>query len=115
MRSTAPVPASRPSLIAAAAAAVPPARGRSELAPFTNGVIQTQQIAAIPGSSEPMKPVKVKTVQIKAGQTRLASAGPAQPTTPITNAIQPARADVPETSSALVAKADINKADIQQD
>ncbi len=83
---------------------------RSELAPLTNGVIQTQPIAAIPGSSEPMKPVKVKTVQIKAGQVKLASAGAAQSTTPITSAI-PARADVPETSSAIVTKAEIAKTD----
>jgi D-alanyl-D-alanine carboxypeptidase len=111
VRSTAPVPVSRPSVLAAAAAAVPPPQAKPEPAPFTSGVIQTQPIAAIPGSSEPMKPVKVKTVQIKAGQTKLASAGPSQPTPPITNAIAPARADVPETSSALVAKADITKAE----
>jgi D-alanyl-D-alanine carboxypeptidase len=112
VRSTAPVPVSRPSVLAAATAAVPPPQAKPEPAPFTSGVIQTQPIAAIPGSTEPMKPVKVKTVQIKAGQTKLASAGPAQPATPITNAIAPARADVPETSSALVAKADINKTDV---
>jgi D-alanyl-D-alanine carboxypeptidase len=111
VRSTAPVPVSRPSVLAAAAAAVPPPQAKPEPAPFTSGVIQTQPIAAIPGSSEPMKPVKVKTVQIKAGQTKLASAGPSQPAPPITNAIAPARADVPETSSALVAKADITKAE----
>ncbi|MGA9089432.1 MAG: serine hydrolase [Bradyrhizobium sp.] len=105
-------PASRPaapasrSLISAAAAAVP--QPRSEPAPFTNGVIQTQPIAAIPGSSEPMKPVKVKTVQIKAGQVKLASAGAAQPA--ITSAI-PARAEMPETSSAVVAKAETVKTD----
>ena len=83
---------------------------KTEPAPLTSGVIQTQPIAAIPGSSEPMKPVKVKTVQIKAGQVKLASAGSAQPATPITSAI-PARADVPETSSAVVAKAEIAKTD----
>ena len=60
---------------AAATAAVPPPQAKPEPAPFTSGVIQTQPIAAIPGSSEPMKPVKVKTVQIKAGQIKLASAG----------------------------------------
>ena len=53
-----------------------PPQAKPEPAPFTNGVIQTQSIAAIPGSSEPMKPVRVKTVQIKAGQIKLASAGP---------------------------------------
>src|SRR6202166_3666705 len=102
------------SIFAEATAAVPPAQARAEPAPFTNGVIQTQPIAAIPGSSEPMKPVKVKTVQVKAGQMKLASAGAAQPTTPITNAIPPIRPEVPETSSAVVAKAETNKAEINK-
>jgi D-alanyl-D-alanine carboxypeptidase len=102
------VRASRSSILAAAAAAVPPPQAKPEPAPFTNGVIQAQSIAAIPGSSEPMKPVKVKTVQIKAGQMKLAAAGAAQPATPITSAI-PARPDVPETSSAIMAKAESNK------
>ena len=83
---------------------------KTEPAPLTSGVIQAQAIAAIPGSSEPMKPVKVKTVQIKAGQTKLAAAGPAQPAPPVTSAI-PARTDVPESSSAIVAKAENGKAD----
>jgi D-alanyl-D-alanine carboxypeptidase len=65
------------SIFAAATAAVPPPQTRAEPAPLTNGVIQTHQIAAIPGSTEPMKPVKVKTVQVKAGQLKLAPAGPA--------------------------------------
>jgi D-alanyl-D-alanine carboxypeptidase len=81
---------------------------KSEPAPLTSGVIQTQPIAAIPGSSEPMKPVRVKTVQIKAGQVKLASAGPAQPATPVTSAI-PTQAVMPETSSAVVAKAETGK------
>jgi D-alanyl-D-alanine carboxypeptidase len=110
VRTTSPV--SKPSVLAAAAAAVPPQTqtkndSKTDPAPFTNGVIQTQPIAVIPGSSEPMKPVKVKTVQIKAGQMKLASAGSAQSATPITNSISPARPDVPETSSALVAKAEM--------
>jgi D-alanyl-D-alanine carboxypeptidase len=104
-------PASR-SIIAAAAAALPPTQANAEPAPLTNGVIQTQPIAAIPGSSEPMKPVKVKTVQVKAGQMKLASAGPSQPATPITNAITPLRPEMPETSSAIVAKAETNKAEV---
>jgi len=120
-RSTAP--ASRSAVLAAATAAVPPPQARTEsriepktepkteLAPFTNGVIQSQQLAAIPGSSEPMKPVRVKTVQVKAGQIKLAAAGPSQPVTPITNAI-PARPEVAETSSAIVAKAETNKTDV---
>jgi D-alanyl-D-alanine carboxypeptidase len=106
-----PAAAATRSLIAEAAAAVPSAQAKPEPAPLTSGVIQTQPIAVIPGSSEPMKPVKVKTVQVKAGQMKLASAGSAQPATAITNAIPPARPEVPETSSAVVAKAETNKAD----
>jgi D-alanyl-D-alanine carboxypeptidase len=83
---------------------------KSEPAPLTSGVIQTQPIAAIPGSSEPMKPVRVKTVQIKAGRVKLASAGPAQ-APPATSTI-PARPDVAETSNAVVAKADVAKPDV---
>jgi D-alanyl-D-alanine carboxypeptidase len=60
-----------------------------------------------------MKPVRVKTVQVKAGQIKLAAAGPSQPVTPITNAI-PARPEVAESSSAIVAKAEINKAEVNK-
>jgi D-alanyl-D-alanine carboxypeptidase len=94
------------SIFAAATAAVP----KPEPAPMTSGVIQSQSISAIPGSSEPMKPVKVKTVQVKAGQVKLASAGSPQPATPVTSAIPPARPGVPETSNAVVTKAETNKA-----
>ena len=109
--------------MAAAAAALPPApvkpeqskfepQAKPEPAPLTSGVIQSQAIAAIPGSAEPMKPVKVKTVQVKAGPMKLASAGPSQPAPPVTNAIPPARAEVAETSNAVVAKAaETNKAE----
>jgi D-alanyl-D-alanine carboxypeptidase len=110
----APRPAAKASLMAAAAAALPPPPARveatakpepkSEPAPLTSGVIQSQPMAIMPGSAEPMKPVKVKTVQVKAGGTKLASAGPSQPA-PTTNAI-PARPEVAETSSAVVASAE---------
>ena len=104
-------PAAR-SIFAAAAAAVPPPQAKAEPEPFTNGVIQTQPIAVIPGSSEPLKPVRVKTVHVKAGQMKMASAGPSQLATPVTSAIPPLRAEVPETSSAVVAKAETNKTDV---
>jgi D-alanyl-D-alanine carboxypeptidase len=97
------------SVIAAATAAVPPPQAKLEPAPFTNGVIQTQSIAAIPGSSEPMKPVRVKTVQIKLGHLKLASADPSQPATPVTSSIPSSRPVVPETSGAIVARAESNK------
>jgi D-alanyl-D-alanine carboxypeptidase len=112
MRPTPPV--SKPSVIANATAALPPAQAKPEPAPLTSGVIQTQAISAIPGSSEPMKPVRVKTVQVRAGQMKLASADPAQPATPVTNAIPAARSAVPETSGSLVAKAELNKAELNK-
>jgi D-alanyl-D-alanine carboxypeptidase len=61
-----------------------------------------------------MKPVKVKTVQVKAGPMKLASAGPGQPAPPVTNTIPRLRPDVPETSSAVMAKAETNKVEINK-
>jgi D-alanyl-D-alanine carboxypeptidase len=98
--------------MADATAAVPPAPAAPKVvdpAPLTSGVIQTQALANIPGSSEPMKPVRVKTVQVKAGTTKLASAGPSQPVAPMANAVPQARAEMPETSSAIVATAETSK------
>jgi D-alanyl-D-alanine carboxypeptidase len=109
-----PAPVTKPSVIANAAAALPPAQPKPEPAPLTSGVIQTQAISAIPGSSEPMKPVRVKTVQVRAGQMKLASADPAQPAPPVTNAIPVARSAVPETSGSVVAKAELNKAEMNR-
>jgi D-alanyl-D-alanine carboxypeptidase len=115
MQTTRSVASAKPSLMAAAAAALPPAQPKPEVqtkpepAPLTSGVIQSQQLAAIPGSAEPMKPVRVKTVQVKAGPMKLASAGPTQPTPPVTtHAI--ARAEMAETSNAVVAKVDKTEA-----
>ncbi|HEY0851930.1 MAG TPA: serine hydrolase [Bradyrhizobium sp.] len=111
MAVTRSVASAKPSLMAAAAAALPPPQRKPEVqakpepAPLTSGVIQTQQLAAIPGSAEPMKPVRVKTVQVKAGPMKLASAGPHQPAAPVTTNAIP-RAEVAETSNAVVAKAD---------
>jgi D-alanyl-D-alanine carboxypeptidase len=92
--------------LAEATAAVPPAQARPEPAPLSSGVIHTQPIAVIPGSSEPMKPVKVKTVQVKAGGSmKLASAGPQQGAPPVTGTLAQSQPPVPETSNAVVAKA----------
>ena len=107
-RSAAPA---KPSLMAAAAAALPQlakpeVQAKPEPAPLTSGVIQTQQLAPIPGSAEPMKPVRVRTVQVKAGGMKLASAGPAQSAPPASTHAIPPRAEVAETSSAVVAKAE---------
>ncbi|QQN61921.1 serine hydrolase [Bradyrhizobium diazoefficiens] len=114
----APRPAPRLSALAAAAAAMPPVQTKPEArpteskiepAPLTNGVIASQPLSLIPGSSEPMKPVRVKTVQVKAGAVKVASAAPTQVAPQVTNTISP-RTDVAETSGAVVARADsINK------
>ncbi|MDA9511075.1 peptidase M15 [Bradyrhizobium sp. CCBAU 11386] len=114
--------ASRLSTLAAATAAMPPAQPKPEArpteskiepAPLTNGVISSQPLSIIPGSSEPMKPVRVKTVQVKAGAVKVASAAPAQVAPQITSTVA-SRSDVAETSGAVVARADlINKPEFQ--
>jgi D-alanyl-D-alanine carboxypeptidase len=113
----APTAASRvASAIAEATAAVPPQPkfdpAKADPAPLTSGVIQSRAMSVIPGSSEPMKPVRVKTVQVKAGPMKLAAAGPSQPVAPIAAALPPARSDVPETSSAVMAKVESGRAEI---
>jgi D-alanyl-D-alanine carboxypeptidase len=124
MPTTRSIAPAKPSLMAAAAAALPPAKveqnkfepqAKPEPAPLTSGVIQSQSMSAIPGSAEPMKPVKVKTVQVKAGPMKLASATGSQPVAPpVTNTI-PARPEVAETSSAVVANAAEARAEAARD
>lgn len=113
--SAAPRLASRLSALASATAAMPPAQPKPEAkpleskiepAPLTNGVIASQPLSLIPGSSEPMKPVRVKTVQVKAGAVKVASAAPTQVAPQVTSTIS-SRNDVAETSGAVVARADI--------
>jgi D-alanyl-D-alanine carboxypeptidase len=98
-----PPPATQPLSLSLAAAAAPAGKTRSEPAPLTSGVIQPQSIAAMPGSTEPMKPVKVKTLQFKPGPTKLASATMPQISPAITSSVQSARADIVESASAPVA------------
>jgi D-alanyl-D-alanine carboxypeptidase len=109
-------PSAASRVLAAAAAAMPPAQPKVEQkiepAPLTNGVIQSQPLSIIPGSSEPMKPVKVKTVQVKAGTVKLASATPSQPAPPVTSAIPAPRTEVAETSGAVVAKAEAARTEL---
>src|SRR5436190_11036894 len=96
------------SILAAAAAL----QAKADPMPLTNGVIQSQELATIPGSSEPMKPVRVKTVQVKAGQLKLASAAPSQGATSIISAIPPPRPGPPETSNSVVAKGEATKPEL---
>ncbi|MGJ5179529.1 serine hydrolase [Bradyrhizobium oligotrophicum] len=73
------------STLSEATAALPPAAPKEtkieQPAPMTSGVIQSPPMALVPGSTEPMKPVKVRTVQVKAGAVKLATAAP-QPVAP---------------------------------
>ncbi|MBS0531303.1 MAG: serine hydrolase [Proteobacteria bacterium] len=92
------------SLIVASTAALPPRQAKPEPAPLTSGVIDTPPMAGIPGSSEPMKPVRVKTVQVKAGSIKVASAGPVQ-SVPLSGGNPSARDEAPETSGSVVARA----------
>jgi D-alanyl-D-alanine carboxypeptidase len=113
-----PVPAQKPRVLtnspsgAQTKADVKPdakaAEAKPAPAPLTSGVI-SQPMPIIPGSAEPMTPVRVKTVQIKAGQIKVASAAPAQVAAfapSATGSVSPSRTDVAETSHSIVAKAD---------
>lgn len=75
-------------------------------APLTSGVI-SQPLSIIPGSAEPMTPVRVRTVQVRMGQTKVASAAPGVPA-PVATAAIPAqrKAEVAETSTSVVATAE---------
>ncbi len=64
-------------------------------APLTSGVISSP-LSIVPGSEEPMKPVRVKTVHVRMGGTKVASAAPTQvPATQTTTGALPARAPEP--------------------
>jgi D-alanyl-D-alanine carboxypeptidase len=97
---------------AAPAQATAPATPQQRMAPLTNGVVSAQALAPIPGSTEPMTPVRVKTLQVKAGPMKVASAGPAQivpdPNPPQVASPQPAvTSTVEPPKSNTVAKSDL--------
>jgi len=98
---------------AAASPATAPQAAKMEIkpiaAPLSSGVI-AQPTSIVPGSYEPMTPVRVKTVQIKAGGQRIAAANaaPAPASAPAATASIPqAGSEIAETSNAVVAKAEL--------
>ncbi|MGL4261421.1 MAG: D-alanyl-D-alanine carboxypeptidase family protein, partial [Afipia sp.] len=102
-----PVPLPAPRVPATPAKAAVETQDKPAPAPLTSGVISSQTFAAIPGSAEPMTPVRVKTVQVRMGQTKVASAAPGAPAPVATSAIPaPQKAEVAETSKTVVAKAE---------
>lgn len=107
-----PLPAPRAPIssvraVAEQMAPVAAAQDKPAPAPLTSGVISSP-LATIPGSAEPMTPVRVKTVQVRMGQMKVASAAPSVPAPASTSALPaPRKTDVAETSKAVVAKAEI--------
>ncbi|MDR3464404.1 MAG: SPOR domain-containing protein, partial [Xanthobacteraceae bacterium] len=106
-----PTAAAPPAPAAAAPSAAAPQAARIETkpmpAPLSSGVI-AQPTSLVPSSYEPMTPVRVKTVQIKAGGQRAASATPAA--VPVATASIPPATPAPEvaeTSNSVVAKAEL--------
>ena len=96
----------------APAQASAPATPQQRMAPLTNGVVSAQALAPIPGSTEPMTPVRVRTLQVKAGPMKVASAGPSQivppPNPPQVAPSQPAvTSTVEPPKSNSVAKSDL--------
>ncbi len=100
--------ASAASAPAAAPAQTATATPQQRMAPLTNGVISSQALPPIPGSTEPMTPVRVKTLQVKAGQVKVASAGPTQivPQAAVAPA-QAANAPAETSRSNSLAKSDL--------
>src|SRR5581483_7357079 len=84
----APVQAARPQ----------PAATSQRPAPMTSGVINSQP--AMPGSTSPLQPVRVKTLVVRAAPVKVASAGPPQIVAP---AAVPASAPAPTPSRAPAA------------
>ena len=64
------VASAAPEAVPVPAPRAPEPAAKPEPAPLTSGVISSQPLAAIPGSSEPMKPVRVKTVQVRMAQAK---------------------------------------------
>jgi len=93
-------PPPRPAAPVTRSAAAEP---KPEPGPFNSGSIDSKPLVIIPGSAEPMKPVRVKTVMVKSAPIKLASAGAAPP---VTSAIPAARPEPAETTSAAVARSE---------
>ena len=95
----APVQAARPQ----------PAATSQRPAPMTSGVINSQP--AMPGSTSPLQPVRVKTLVVRAAPVKVASAGPPQIVAPAAvPATAPAPTPPPAPAAAQVAPMDRSEA-----
>ncbi len=90
-RSIAPPPA------AIEATSIPTPQPKPAPAPMTSGVVSSEPtMAAVPGSSAPITPVRVKTLQVRAPQVKVASVSPTVPVAAPGSAVQ----DQPRTTAA---------------
>jgi D-alanyl-D-alanine carboxypeptidase len=101
--SAAPEPVAAPSRPTPMTTAPAPAAAK-EPAPLTSGVISSP-LAAIPGSSEPMQPTRIKTVQVRMTQpkagTTTSKIVPPTATSAIPVRVADASADVPSAAPAV--------------
>ena len=116
-----PLPAPRAPVQSATPVAAPQVQAQEDKpapAPMTSGVISAQSFGAIPGSADPMTPVRVKTVQVRMGQTKVASAAPSAPVpAPVaTNpASAPSKPDMAEAARAALLRAAAAKTDARME
>lgn len=97
------VASAAPEAVPVPAPRAPEPAAKPEPAPLTSGVISSS-LAAIPGSSEPMKPVRVKTVQVRMAQAKTIAKNALKAALPRTANAAPVAETAPDaTPTAAVA------------
>lgn len=96
------VASAAPESIPTPAPRAPEPAAKPEPAPLTSGVISSP-LAAIPGSSEPMKPVRIKTVQVRMAQAKTIAKDALKAALPRTANAAPIEAAPEAASTASVA------------
>jgi len=81
----------------------PEPEAKPEPAPLTSGVISSAPLAAIPGSEEPMKPVRVKTVQVRMAQAKTVAKNTLKAVLPRSANAAPIAETTPEAAPAASA------------
>ncbi|GAA3851939.1 D-alanyl-D-alanine carboxypeptidase [[Pseudomonas] carboxydohydrogena] len=93
------VASAAPESIPTPAPRAPEPAAKPEPAPLTSGVIASK-LAAIPGSAEPMKPVRVKTVQVRMAQAKTIAQNAIKAAMPRTANAAPVAEAAPEAAPA---------------
>ncbi len=94
-----------PQLGRASSAAGQAAQAKPDPAPLINGIME-QAPGLVPGSSEPMKPVKVKTVPVRAGALNQASIESPHAVVSTAATVSPSRAEQAAISGSVAASGD---------